>query len=158
MICHALSTGALFIVAGAIKERIHTRDIDKMGGFWQDAPRLSGSALFFALASLGLPGLGNFVAEFLVLAGAFQVSAWIAAAASLGLVASALYSLRIVQKVFHGSKSGGEAISDFRALEAAMAGVVIAALLWIGVYPQPVLDTARASLDRIMGVATDVCR
>lgn len=149
MICHALSTGALFIVAGAIKQRVHTRDIDKMGGFWQDAPRMSGSALFFALASLGLPGLGNFVAEFLILAGAFQVNAWIAAAASLGLIASALYALRIVQKVFHGSKSGGEAISDFRAFESAMAGVIIAALLWIGLYPQPLLDTAKASFGKI---------
>ena len=149
IVCHALSTGALFIVAGAIKERIHTRDMGSMGGFWQDAPRLSGSALFFALASLGLPGLGNFVAEFLVLAGAFQVNVWIAAAASLGLVASALYSLRIVQKVFHGSRGAGEAISDFRAFGSLAAGIIIAALLWIGLYPQPLLDTAKSSLDKI---------
>jgi NADH-quinone oxidoreductase subunit M len=149
MICHALSTGALFILAGAIQERLHTRDVNKMGGFWQDAPRMGGTALFFALASLGLPGLGNFAAEFLVLAGSFQVSVWATAAASLGLIASALYALRIVQKVFHGSKGGGETISDFKAREAAMAGVIIVMLLWIGLYPQPLIDTAKSSLDRI---------
>jgi NADH-quinone oxidoreductase subunit M len=66
MICHGLSTGALFILVGALQERMHTREIGEMGGLWSTAPRLSGAALFFVLASLGLPGLGDFVGEFLV--------------------------------------------------------------------------------------------
>src|SRR5581483_4216510 len=64
MICHGISTGALFILVGALQDRIHTREMDRMGGIWSTAPRLSGAALFFALASLGLPGLGDFVGEF----------------------------------------------------------------------------------------------
>jgi len=75
MVAHGISTGALFVVAGLLQERMHTRDIDRMGGLWSVAPRLGGVALFFALASLGLPGLGDFAAEFLVLLGAFQASA-----------------------------------------------------------------------------------
>ena len=59
---------ALHLV-GALQERMHTRDLDRMGGLWATIPRLGGVGLFFALASLGLPGLGNFVGEFLVLLG-----------------------------------------------------------------------------------------
>src|SRR6185437_5930263 len=67
MICHGISTGALFVLAGALQERIHSRQLQQMGGLWAAMPRLGGSALFFTLASLGLPGLGDFVGEFLVL-------------------------------------------------------------------------------------------
>jgi len=63
LVCHALSTGALFIMVGGLQDRIHTRDMDRMGGLWQVAPRMGGTAMFFAMASLGLPGLGNFVAS-----------------------------------------------------------------------------------------------
>jgi NADH-quinone oxidoreductase subunit M len=69
MICHGLSTGALFVLVGALQERMHTRDLGNMGGLWAVIPRLSGAALFFSLASLGLPGMGDFVGEFLVLLG-----------------------------------------------------------------------------------------
>ncbi len=78
MLAHGVSTGALFIVVGMIQERIHTRDLDRMGGFWTAAPRLSGVALVFGLASLGLPGFGNFVAEFMVLLGTFRVNVFAA--------------------------------------------------------------------------------
>ena len=74
MLCHGLSTGGLFILAGALQERLHTRDLERMGGLWATVPRLGGVGMVLAMASLGLPGLGNFVAEFLVLLGAFQVS------------------------------------------------------------------------------------
>ncbi|MCC6347850.1 MAG: NADH-quinone oxidoreductase subunit M, partial [Nitrospirales bacterium] len=74
MLCHGVATGALFIIVGALQERIHTRDTARMGGLWETVPRMGAIALFFALASLGLPGLGNFVGEILVLLGAFRVS------------------------------------------------------------------------------------
>ena len=73
MICHGLSVGALFILVGALEGRIHTRDVGRMGGLWATAPRLSGAALFFALASMGLPGLGDFIGEFLILLGTYRV-------------------------------------------------------------------------------------
>ncbi|NOX90687.1 MAG: NADH-quinone oxidoreductase subunit M, partial [Calditrichaeota bacterium] len=69
IISHGLSTGALFILVGDIYDRIHTRDMDKLGGLWNVAPRLGGFGMVFAMASLGLPGLANFVGEFLVLLG-----------------------------------------------------------------------------------------
>ncbi len=72
MVAHGISTGALFIIVGMIQERIHTREMDRMGGFWSSTPRLGGMGLVFALASLGLPGFGNFVAEFMVLLGSYR--------------------------------------------------------------------------------------
>ena len=85
MVAHGVSTAALFMMAGALQQRLHTRDMDRMGGLWQNMPRMGACAMFFALASLGLPGLGNFVAEFLVLVGLFQVSPLFTLIAALGL-------------------------------------------------------------------------
>jgi NADH-quinone oxidoreductase subunit M len=76
MLAHGISTGALFIIVGAIQKRIHTRDLEEMGGFWELAPRMGGITLLFTMASLGLPGLGNFIAEFLILSGTFQASGY----------------------------------------------------------------------------------
>jgi len=102
MLTHGISTGALFAMAGMIKERLHTRDIIKMGGLWTGMPRMGGLALVFAMASLGLPMMGNFIAEFLILVDAYEVSPALAIIASVGLVFAALYSLRMMQAVFFG--------------------------------------------------------
>jgi NADH-quinone oxidoreductase subunit M len=107
MICHGISTGALFALVGLLQERIHTRDMARMGGLWATVPRMGAAMLFFSLASLGLPGLGNFVGEFLVLLGSFRVSMAATAAAALGLVVAAVYALWIVQRVLQGPNTGG---------------------------------------------------
>jgi len=141
MICHGLSTGALFILVGALQERTHTRDMERMGGLWITVPGLSGAALFFALASLGLPGLGDFVGEFLVLLGAYQLSVGITTVAALGILASTLYALRMVQRVFHGENSRRWQLADLSLREALIVAPMIIVLLWLGLYPQPVLNT-----------------
>ncbi len=143
MVCHGLSTGALFILAGALQGRMHTRDMDRMGGLWDVCPRMGAAGLFFALASLGLPGLGNFVAEFLVLLGAWRVSVPVAAVSALGLVAATIYALEIIQRAFHGRNVRGWTFPDFRVRELAVMAVMAALLLWIGLYPKHLLDTAR---------------
>ncbi len=149
MLCHGISTGALFILAGALQERIHTRDMDKMGGLWAAAPRMGGTALFFALASLGLPGLGNFIGEFLVLIGVYQVSVVLTVFASLGLIVATIYSLWIIQRVFHGEKRREVAIADLSAREMVVMLAMIVSLVWLGLYPQIVLTTARQSLNTL---------
>jgi NADH-quinone oxidoreductase subunit M len=141
MICHGLSTGGLFILVGGLQERIHTRDLDRMGGLWVVAPRLSAVALFFSLASLGLPGLGDFVGEFLVLLGAYRISVTITVVASLGVLASTFYALRMVQRAFQGPNTAGWQLADLTPREGLMMAVMIAGLLWLGFYPQPVLNT-----------------
>jgi len=149
MICHGLSTGGLFILVGGLQERIHTRDLDKMGGLWAVVPRLSGVALFFGLASLGLPGLGDFVGEFLVLLGAYRISVVITVVASLGVLASTFYALRMVQRAFQGPNTAGWQLSDLTPREGLMMALMIAGLLWLGFYPQPVLNTFSSAMDNL---------
>jgi NADH-quinone oxidoreductase subunit M len=142
MLCHGLSTGGLFILAGALQERLHTRDLEHMGGLWSTVPRLGGVGMVLAMASLGLPGLGNFVAEFLVLLGAFQVSPVLTIVASIGLVLAAVYALRFIQRTFHGPNTRGWHLPDLTLRDMAIMAVLIASLVWLGLFPQPVLNTA----------------
>jgi NADH-quinone oxidoreductase subunit M len=121
----------------------------EMGGLWQYMPRMGAVALFFALASLGMPGLGNFVAEFLVLLGLFKIDPWMTAAAALGLITAAIYSLIMMQKAFYGKPNTEHKLTDFGSLEMTAMGVMIIALIWLGVYPQPVLDLVQPVLDSL---------
>jgi NADH-quinone oxidoreductase subunit M len=149
MLCHGVSTGALFVLVGDLQDRLGTREIGHMGGLWATAPRMGGVALFFALASMGLPGLGNFVAEFLVLLGAYSVSVPIMAVAAGGMVLSVIYALWIIARVFHGPNERGWKIADLSAREAVIFAAMIAVIVWMGVYPQPVLDTARPAIEAL---------
>ncbi|HVT46696.1 MAG TPA: NADH-quinone oxidoreductase subunit M [Vicinamibacterales bacterium] len=149
ILCHGLSTGALFILAGAMQERLHTREMGRMGGLWADAPRMGGMTLFFALASMGLPGLGNFIAEFLVLAGTYRVSPIATIVASTGLIVSTVYALWLVQAAFQGPRHGTARLRDLGVREMATMAVLVAALVWIGLYPQSVVDTASPAIARI---------
>ena len=147
MISHGLSTGALFVLVGSLQERLHTRDLDQMGGLWTIMPRLSGAALFFSLGSLGLPGLGDFVGEFLVLLGSYRVSITITVFASLGVLASTFYALRMVGRAFQGPNTHAWKVSDLNLREAFMMAVMIVGLLGLGLYPQPVLNTSVRALE-----------
>jgi len=152
MICHGLSTGALFILVGGLQERMHTRDLEKMGGLWAVAPRLSGAALFFSMASLGLPGMGDFVGEFLVLLGAYKISVPITVVASLGILASTFYALRMMQRAFFGPNTNSWRLPDLTPREGLMMTVMILGLLWLGLYPQPVLNTFTPAMDKLQRV------
>jgi NADH-quinone oxidoreductase subunit M len=146
MISHGISTGALFILAGLLQERMHTREISAMGGLWETMPALSGAGLVFAMASLGLPGLGDFVGEFLVLLGAYRANVSLTVVATLGLLAATLYGLRFAQSAFQGPNPKHWKLPDMRVREWAMLGLMMIGLVWIGLYPQPVLNTVRPSL------------
>ena len=146
MICHGISTGALFILAGALQERIGTRDMSRMGGLWEKTPRLGAATLIFALASLGLPGLGNFIAEFLVLIGSFRTSVLLAVLGSLGFLASTIYALSMVQRIFHGAKIEEWTLTDLNLREIFVVGLLVIAIVWLGAYPQPVLTTSKGAL------------
>lgn len=150
MISHGISTGALFIVAGLMQERMHTREISEMGGLWETMPAMSGAGLVFALASLGLPGLGDFVGEFLVLLGAYRANASLTVIAAFGVLAATLYGLRIGQGAFQGPNAHHWRLQDLGAREWTMLGAMMASLLWIGLYPQPVLSTFQSSLQQIV--------
>lgn len=123
--------------------------MDQLGGLWQTMPRLSGSALFFVLASIGLPGLGDFVGEFLVLLGAFRASPVLAAWATLGVLFSTFYGLKLVARAFHGDNTHHWSLRDLGAREAVVVGVMVVLSLWLGLFPQPVLSSFAPTAERI---------
>jgi NADH-quinone oxidoreductase subunit M len=153
MLAHGVSTGALFILVGMLQERLHTRDMERMGGLWSVVPRMSGIAMVFALASLGLPGFGNFIAEFLVLAGAYPVDRTITAFAAGGLVLAAVYSLWMMQRTFQGEAKNAPVLPDLSFRETAILASMIAAIFWLGLYPGPVLDATRPVLNGLQYIA-----
>jgi NADH-quinone oxidoreductase subunit M len=156
MIAHGISTGALFVLVGQLYERIHTRDINKMGGLWEKTPVMGAIGLIFSMASLGLPGMGNFIAELLTLIGAFKANVLISCLASLGLIAATIYSLRIVQKVFFGNKNTDWKIHDLTLREKAVSAALVIVIVWLGLFPQPVLNTARPALLKILNKRNEI--
>ncbi len=160
MVNHGLSTGALFLLVGMLAERVGTNDLRRMGGLAARVPVLAGVFLFMALASVGLPGLNNFVSEFLVLLGTFAASKPFAVVAVTALVLSAVYLLWAYQRAFHGvpaiagaaddvsgnghapARAEDEAASplkDLSARERLILAPLIAAVLVLGLFPRPLL-------------------
>jgi NADH-quinone oxidoreductase subunit M len=156
MVAHGISTGALFILVGQLYERIHTRDLNRMGGLWEKAPVMGAIGLIFSMASLGLPGLGNFIAELLILIGAFKANILMSCLASLGLIAATIYSLRIVQKVFLGNKNTDWQMNDLTLGEKIVSASLVIAILWLGLFPKPVLDTAKPAILKILNKQEEI--
>ena len=155
LVAHGLSTGALFIVAGSIYERVHTRDITAMGGYWTKTPFLGTVSMVFVMASLGLPGLANFVAEFLILNGAWKTDALLAVLASVGLVLAMAYSLRIMQKVFFGPmKNHNLILPDLTMREKIMLVPMVVLAITLGLFPQYVLQTSKRTVTHILEVVS----
>jgi NADH-quinone oxidoreductase subunit M len=142
------------MLAGALQERAHTRDLERFGGLQSVMPRMAAIGIFFAMASLGLPGLGNFVAEFLILAGAYPAFPGATIAATIGLVLATAYSLRLVQRTFHGPNTTGWRLPDLGTREIVVLGAMAVALLVLGLYPQPFLDAARWTVDALPAVGS----
>ncbi len=149
MLAHGVSSAALFMIAGGLQQRLHTRDMTRMGGLWSEVPRLSVMALFFSVAALGMPGLGNFIGEFLVLLGSFQVDSTATVFAALGLIAAPVYSLILVQKVFHAEPVETNNIWDFGQREMVVMGLMIVAMVWMGMYPQSMLNLSAPVLESL---------
>lgn len=146
MLAHGLSAGALFILCGELYERMHTRDLREMGGLWTRLRYLPPIALFFTAASLGMPGLGNFVGEFLILMGSYKIAPVISIIATGGLILAAVYSLLMMQKAFYGEGKSSSPLEDLNAREISLMMTLVVILLALGVYPQPVLDTSAAAM------------
>ncbi len=151
MICHGISTGALFILVGALQERMHTREIERMGGLWATIPVLSGSGLFFALASLGLPGLGDFVGEFLVLLGTYRVSIGLALGGAVGVLTATFYALKVVQRAFHGSNVHEWMLPDLSGREIVIVASMMVTLVWLGLFPRPLIRTFDPAMRSLQG-------
>ena len=150
MLAHGLSAAALFMLAGGLQHRIHTRNLADMGGFWTRVPRMAVVALFFSVAALGMPGLGNFIGEFLALLGAFQANVWLTVISCFGVVLASVYSLWVLQQVFQGkynnSRLDESRLTDLSGREMVYFGAMMIGLVWMGMYPQTFLDMSAHTL------------
>jgi NADH-quinone oxidoreductase subunit M len=154
MLAHGISAGALFILCGEVYERLHTRDLREMGGLWARFPFLPPIALFFAAASLGLPGLANFVGEFLILLGTWPIDHAVTVFATGGLILAAAYALIFVQRAFYGPVLGREnkMLADLNRRELATMLTLMGLLVFFGLYPQPVFDLSRAPMHAVQAI------
>ncbi len=150
MIAHGLSTGALFFLVGMLYERRHTRMIADYGGLARVAPLLATAFTITALASIGLPGLNGFVGEFLVLLGSFGRFPIATLIATTVVVFSAAYLLWAVQRVFFNplSNPANEGVHDLDRRELAVLVPMVAAMIWMGLYPEPLLRRTEAAARR----------
>ena len=149
MLAHGISAGALFILCGEMYERMHTRDLREMGGLWSRLSYLPPIAMVFAAASLGLPGLGNFVGEFLILVGSFKSAPVVTVVAACGLILAAAYALLMVQRAFFGPAKKDTRLEDLSGRELLLMLSLMGILVAMGLYPQPVLDTSKAAMETI---------
>lgn len=152
MLAHGISAGALFVLCGELYERLHTRDLRQMGGLWPHVRWLPAFMMVFAAASLGLPGLGNFVGEFLILLGVFQAWPVVSVVASVALVLAAVYSLWLMQRAFFGESRREVALEGLTSRELVMISLLTVCLVLLGVYPQPVLNLSEAAIVRVLQV------
>lgn len=155
LVAHAFSTSALFILSGQLHERLHTRDLGEMGGLWGRLGSLPAFMLCFVVASLGMPGTLNFVGEFMILFGSFPVAPWVVAIASAGLVLAAIYSLLLMQRVHYGPPRSEAGLADLDGREYAMLLGLLALVLVLGLYPQPLLDTAGPAMQEVQRLFDD---
>ena len=139
MVAHGLSVAGLFLLIFLLEEDIGATRFAGLGGLWQGAPRFGALALVFVMATLGLPGLANFVGELLLLLGIYSASPRLAAVAVLAPVLSALYSLRLLQQVFLGSREGRPAARELAGWRLLAAAVLAALLIVFGLLPGSLL-------------------
>jgi NADH-quinone oxidoreductase subunit M len=137
MVAHGLITGALFLIAGSFWQRTQEYELDAYGGLTHVAPRLATAMTLAAFASLGLPGLAGFVAEFQIFAGTFTVYPWLAAIALFGILITAALFLQMLQSLFFGNlPARWRDFADLRRIEVIVLVALLALVVLIGVYPR----------------------
>jgi NADH-quinone oxidoreductase subunit M len=148
---HGLSTGALFLLVGMISERRHTREISALKGLQKVAPVFAGVFTLVMMSSIGLPGLNGFVGEFLVLIGSFVTRRWWTIAAAAGVILAALYLLWAYQRVFHGEPDEeNKGFAELTWREGLVLAPLLVLIVFLGVYPKPVLERMEPSVDRLI--------
>jgi NADH-quinone oxidoreductase subunit M len=147
MISHGVSTGALFLLIGMIYERKHSRLIADYGGIAKVVPIFSVMLTIVALSSIGLPGTNGFISEFLVMLGSFRTAPIAATISAIGVILGAAYLLWALQRILYNplDKPANLQLTDLNGREIGLLSPLIAAIIWMGVYPAPVLRRMEAS-------------
>jgi NADH-quinone oxidoreductase subunit M len=152
MISHGFVSGALFLCVGVLYDRVHSRMVADYQGVANSMPWFATLAVLFFMANSGLPGTSGFVGEFMVILGSFQANFWYAVLAGLTLILGAAYNLWLVKRVIFGEVGSTDVanLEDINAREALVLGSVAAAVLLVGLWPQPLVDLMHASVDQLL--------
>ncbi len=152
MISHGLISGALFLCIGVMYDRLHSREISAYGGVINVMPKFAAFMVFFGLANSGLPGTSGFVGEFLVILASFKANFWYAFLAATTLILGAAYTLWLVKRVIFGPVANDQVakMSDLNGREFLVLGVLAAAVLLIGIWPAPLVQTMEASVRHLL--------
>ena len=165
MFSHGVMTALFFAAVGMVYDRAHTRDIPSLGGMWLKMPLVALAFIVGGLTSMGMPGLSGFVAELPILIGVWQAGSTIAPyfgviaiLAATGIVVTAAYVLRIVQRVFFGEfdESKFHDVGDVTMMDKMALGILMAFLFLIGIFPSvmaPMVESGMAPIVRVLGGA-----
>ncbi|WEV48451.1 NADH-quinone oxidoreductase subunit M [Acinetobacter sp. ESL0695] len=152
MLAHGLSSAALFIMCGQIYERLHTRDLRLMGGMRGQFRYLPFFLMFFVTALVGIPGLGNFIGEFLILMGAYAKFPKFTIIAAVSLVFAGLYGLILIHKTLFGKPNEAQQkhyphpLKDLSVREISLLMICVVGLVWLGLFPQTFLDISNSTM------------
>jgi NADH-quinone oxidoreductase subunit M len=150
MLNHGITTGALFMLVGAIYERSHSREVRDNLGLGKYLPAYMGFWGLFAFSAFGFPGTNSFVGELLVMLGAFQTRTWIGLAIVPGALLAAAYMLRLTQKMAWGAPASPRQWKDLSMREWAYLLPLAFFVLYIGLVPGPFFKIMDASLTRLV--------
>jgi NADH-quinone oxidoreductase subunit M len=152
MISHGLISGALFLCVGVLYDRVHSREISAYGGVINTMPKFAAFAVLFALANSGLPGTSGFVGEFLVILASFKANFWYALLAGTTLVLGAAYTLWLVKRVIFGPVANDNvaALEDLNVREFIVLGALAIAVLLVGVWPAPLLESMQGTVQHLV--------
>ena len=152
MISHGFISAAMFLCIGVLYDRMHSREISAYGGVVNTMPKFAFFAVFFGMANAGLPATSGFVGEFMVILGAMKVNFWFAFAAATTLILGAAYTLWMVKRVIFGeiANENVRSLTDINRREMLFLSALAAAVLIMGIYPQPFTETMHASVDALL--------
>jgi NADH-quinone oxidoreductase subunit M len=152
MISHGLISGAMFFCVGVLYDRMHTREISAYGGVVNRMPIFAAFAVLFAMANSGLPATSGFVGEFLVILASFRANFWYAFLAAMTLILGAAYTLWMVKRVIFGSVANHhvEELTDVNGREFLVLGILAVAVLLMGIWPAPLLDVMRPTVENLV--------
>jgi len=152
MVSHGFISGALFLCVGVMYDRLHSREIADYGGVINTMPHFAAFMVLFALANAGLPGTSGFVGEFFVILASFKAGFWYAFLAATTLVVGAAYTLWLVKRVIFGAiaNEGVASLQDINRREFLILSLMVAGVLWIGLWPQPLTEVMMPSIDNLV--------
>ena len=152
MISHGFISGAMFLCVGVLYDRMHSRQIADYGGVVNSMPKFATFFVIFAMANAGLPGTSGFVGEFMVILASFKANVWFAILAATTLILGAAYTLWMIKRVVFGAVANDEVakLNDINGREFFCLFVLTILVLWIGLWPAPLIEMMDASVTHLL--------